>query len=129
MADQEGSARCAAMLCVTTHPWERIKDLLPGREGHVGFGEWKKVHTRFGRWAKAGAWERVFRHLADDADNEWAMIDSTVVRAHQHSAGAAKKRRGGGDRAQQGRADDQDPRQGRRAGQPDGVRALAGAGA
>ena len=138
--------------------WERIKDLLPGREGHVGvtakdnrlfveavlfryraglpwrdlperFGEWKKVHTRFGRWAKAGAWERVFRHLADDADNEWAMIDSTVVRAHQHSAGAAKKRRGGGDRAQQGRADDQDPRQGRRAGQPDGVRALAGAGA
>jgi hypothetical protein len=33
----------------------------------------------------------VFEHLAGDADNEYAMIDSTIVRAHQHSAGAAKK--------------------------------------
>jgi len=36
-------------------------------------------------------WERVFAFLADDADNEYAMIDSTIVRAHQHSAGAKKK--------------------------------------
>ena len=43
------------------------------------------------RWAKAGVWERVFKHLAKDADNEYAMIDSTIVRAHQHSAGAQKK--------------------------------------
>ena len=100
--------------------WERIKDLLPGREGDVGvtakdnrlvveavlyryrtgmpwrdlperFGAWKAVHTRFTRWAKAGVWERVFKHLAADADNEYAMIDSTIVRAHQHSAGAQKK--------------------------------------
>ncbi len=34
---------------------------------------------------------RVFQHLAADADNEYAMIDSTIVRAHQHSAGAQKK--------------------------------------
>jgi transposase len=33
-------------------------------------------------------WEQLFQHLADDADNEYAMIDSTIVRAHQHSAGA-----------------------------------------
>jgi hypothetical protein len=33
----------------------------------------------------------VFQHLAGDADNEYAMIDSTIVRAHQHSAGAQKK--------------------------------------
>jgi transposase len=50
------------------------------------------VHTRFSRWAKGGVWARVFEHLAGDADNEYAMIDSTIVRAHQHSAGAAKKR-------------------------------------
>ena len=50
-----------------------------------------KVHLRFSRWAKSGVWERVFQHLAADADNEYAMIDSTVVRAHQHSAGAQKK--------------------------------------
>ena len=99
--------------------WERIEGLLPGREGWVGvtakddrlfveavlyryragipwrdlperFGDWRRVHTRFGRWAKTGVWERVFRHLAADADNEYAMIDSTIVRAHQHAAGAPK---------------------------------------
>ena len=101
--------------------WERIKDFLPGREGHVGgtaadnrlfvdavlyryragipwrdlperFGNWSVVHTRFSRWAQSGVWENLFKHLAADADNEYAMIDSTIVRAHQHSAGAQKKR-------------------------------------
>ncbi|HSZ94412.1 MAG TPA: IS5 family transposase [Acetobacteraceae bacterium] len=100
--------------------WERIKHLLPGREGSVGvtaadnrlfveavlyryrtgmpwrdlperFGDGVKVHLRFSRWAKSGVWERVFQYLAADADNEYAMIDSTIVRAHQHSAGAQKK--------------------------------------
>jgi transposase len=100
--------------------WERIKDMLPGRKDSVGvtakdnrlfveavlyryragipwrdlperFGHFRKVHTRFSRWAKSGAWEKVFNHLAHDADNEYAMIDSTIVRAHQHSAGALKK--------------------------------------
>src|SRR4051812_38888452 len=106
--------------------WDRIKDRLPGREGHVGvtakdnrlfveavlyryragipwrdlperFGDPETIHTRFSRWAKSGVWERVFNHLSDDADNEYAMIDSTIVRAHQHSAGARKK--GGEDQA------------------------------
>jgi transposase len=36
-------------------------------------------------------WQRVFEHLARDADNEYARIDSTIVRAHRHSAGARKK--------------------------------------
>jgi len=99
--------------------WERIKDFLPGREATVGvtakdnrlfvdavlyryragipwrdlperFGGWKAVHTRYGRWAQSGVWENLFRRLAGDADNEYAMIDSTIVRAHQHSAGAKK---------------------------------------
>lgn len=47
---------------------------------------------RFSRWAKRGVWERVFQHLGVEADNEYAMIDSTIVRAHQHSAGAVKKK-------------------------------------
>jgi transposase len=49
------------------------------------------VHTRFSRWAGSGFWNNFFKHLADAADNEYAMIDSTIVRAHQHSAGAKKK--------------------------------------
>jgi hypothetical protein len=40
--------------------------------------------------AESGVWERVFQHLAADADNEYVMIDSTIVRPHQHSAGAKK---------------------------------------
>jgi hypothetical protein len=32
-------------------------------------------------------WQRVFEVLAQEADNEYAMIDSTIVRAHQHSVG------------------------------------------
>jgi transposase len=111
--------------------WDRIKDQLPGREGSVGvtaadnrlfveavlyryragcawrdlperFGDPINVHKRFSRWAKSGVLERVFRNLAEDADNEYAMIDSTIVRAHQHSAGAQKKTartRRSGDRA------------------------------
>ncbi len=49
------------------------------------------IHTRHTRWSKSGVWERIFTLLAQDADNEYAMIDSTIVRAHQHSAGARKK--------------------------------------
>lgn len=99
--------------------WERIKDLLPGREGCVGvtakdnrlfieavlyryragipwrdlpsrFGDFRVVHLRFSRWNKTGVWKRVFEVLSKDADNEYAMLDSTIVRAHQHSAGAKK---------------------------------------
>jgi transposase len=40
------------------------------------------------RWSGRGVWQRVFQALAVEADNEYAMIDSTIVRAHQHSAGA-----------------------------------------
>ena len=101
--------------------WSRIEALLPGREGSVGvtakdnrlfveavlyryragvpwrdlparFDAWKAVHTRHTRWAESGVWEKLFKALAADADNEYAMIDSTIVRAHQHSAGARKKK-------------------------------------
>jgi len=70
----------------------RYRAGVPWRDLPERFGAWKVVHTRFGRWSRSGVWERVFLHLAADADNEYAMIDSTVVRAHRHSAGAQKKR-------------------------------------
>jgi len=98
--------------------WNRIKDLLPGREGDPGvtakdnrlfinavlwiaktgapwrdlperLGNWNSVWRRFDRWARKGAWERVFREL-QDPDLEWLLLDSTVIRAHQHAAGAIK---------------------------------------
>ncbi len=100
--------------------WERIGHLLSGKDGDVGvtakdnrlfvdavlyryrasipwrdlperFGDPINIHRRFSRWEKSGVWERVFAYLSADADNEYAMIDSTIVRAHQHSVGAQKK--------------------------------------
>jgi transposase len=49
------------------------------------------VHRRHSRWSKSGIWELLFKALAADGDNEHAMIDSTIVRAHQHAAGARKR--------------------------------------
>ncbi len=49
------------------------------------------IHTLHSRWSKTGVWRKIFETLASDADNEYAMIDSTIVRSHQHSAGAQKK--------------------------------------
>ena len=66
---------------------------------------------------EVGVWARIFQHLADDADNEYAMIDSTIVRAHQHSAGAQKRWRGPSDRTIAGRVEHENPCSGRRPGQ------------
>jgi transposase len=91
--------------------WELIKDVLPGREEHVGgtaednrlfveavlyrfrtgcpwrdlperFSYWKSVHQRFSRCAKSGVFDRIFKLLASDHDNEYMMIDATILRAH-----------------------------------------------
>jgi transposase len=72
--------------CSTATPLE-----FPWRDLPERFGDWKNTHKRLSRWAKKGAWQRLFEHLAAEADNEYAMIDSTIVRAHQHRAGAPKK--------------------------------------
>ncbi|KXV70075.1 hypothetical protein AD951_03960 [Acetobacter malorum] len=64
---------------------------IPWRDLPVRFGDWKNVHRRLRRWCESGVIERIFRHLAADRANEYMMIDSTIVRAHQHSAGAHKK--------------------------------------
>ena len=98
--------------------WERIEHLLPGRPGQHGkvaednrlfldavlwiaktgapwrdlperFGNWNSAWRRFDRWAKKGVWRRVFDAL-QDPDLEWVILDSTVVRAHHHAAGAPK---------------------------------------
>jgi transposase len=55
---------------------------VPWRNLTERFGFWKAVHTRFSRWSKRGVWKKVFKPLAADADNEYAMIDSILVRAH-----------------------------------------------
>lgn len=68
----------------------RYRAGIPWRDLPERFGNWKNVHQRFSRWSKSGVWKSVFTLLSADADNEYSMIDSTIVRAHQHSAGAQK---------------------------------------
>ncbi|WP_420895496.1 IS5 family transposase [Streptomyces anulatus] len=59
------------------------------------YGPWATLHTRFRRWAADGTFDRMLRAAQAKADAagdiEWLVsVDSTVVRAHQHAAGARK---------------------------------------
>ena len=62
----------------------RYRAGIPWRDLPERFGNFRVVHTRYSRWSKRGVCQRLFETLAQDADNEYAMIDSTIVRAHQH---------------------------------------------
>jgi transposase len=71
----------------TGAPWQD----LPERYGPSG-----TVSSRFYRWRKAGIWQRILEALQAEADRrgrvDWSLhfVDSTIVRAHQHAAGARK---------------------------------------
>ena len=100
---------------VSAWQWRRMEGFLPGRPGHEGVtakdnrqfvngvlwvlrsgvqwkdlpaenGNWKSVHRRFTRWARAELWEQIFRVLLEDSDNAYSMIDSTIVWDHQQAA-------------------------------------------
>jgi putative transposase len=100
---------------LTDVQWSRICEVLPGKAGDPGrsgrdnrlfvdavlwvlrsgarwsdlperYGKYKTVHKRFTRWARTGVWERVFKLLTADRRNEYLMLDTTLVRAHQQAA-------------------------------------------
>ena len=106
---------------LTEIQWRKIRDFLPGRKESCGvtakdnrlfvngvlwilrsgarwrdlppqYGKWKSNHKRFTRWAKQGIWEQVFRAVAKEANNECIMIDSTMIKAHQHASRIKKSR-------------------------------------
>ena len=62
----------------------------PWRDLPERFGSWKTVYSRFCKWRDEGTLLKIFEHLREDADYENLSIDSTVVKAHQSSAGAKK---------------------------------------
>jgi len=64
-------------IAYTGAPWED----LPER-----FGKHDTVYQRFNRWAKKGRWQVIFEALREP-DLDWVMLDSSIVRAHQHAAG------------------------------------------
>lgn len=100
---------------LTSAQWAQIETLLPGKIGDPGrsgadnrnfvnavlwvlrsgarwsdmperYGKYKTVHKRFTRWSEKGVWDKVFANLIKDRDNEYLIIDSTIVRAHQQAA-------------------------------------------
>jgi transposase len=64
----------------------------PWRDLPEEFGSWNTAYVRFARWSDKNVWHNIFAVLREDVDFEEVYLDSTVVRAHQHAAGAAKKK-------------------------------------
>ena len=103
--------------------WERLKEFVPGgRKGKRGprtdnrrflnallwmarsggrwrdlperLGDYETVKRRYYRWIEMGVLDDILAALAREADLEWLMIDSTIVRAHQQAAGARRQKGG-----------------------------------
>ncbi len=101
--------------------WERLEPFIPGgRKGRRGprsnnrrflngllwmarsgarwrdlperFGPYQTVKRRYYRWVENGVIERMFEALSKEADFEWLQIDTTIIRAHKHAAGAPQKK-------------------------------------
>jgi len=68
----------------------------PWRDLPERYGKWTTVYSRFQRWRKAGVWDRILKDVQtlvdQDGNVDWEIhfVDSTIVRAHQHAAGAKK---------------------------------------
>ena len=69
---------------------------MPWRDMPKEFGHWDAVYNRFRRWEARGIWRQLWERLHHDGCRraQHLFIDSTVVRAHQHAAGARKKTAG-----------------------------------
>jgi transposase len=62
----------------------------PWRDLPERFGPYTTVYNRYNRWAKAGIWLRIFEMLAAKSPQSMQLIDSSIIRAHQHAAGGKK---------------------------------------
>jgi len=69
-----------------------VRTGAPWRDLPRSFGKWSSVYRRFRRWAVAGRWDALLRLLAPSGEgHRLLLIDSTIVKAHPHAAGARKK--------------------------------------
>jgi transposase len=69
---------------------------VPWRDLPGDFGNWPAVYMRFRRWIASGSLEKLFQLLTANpafGDLRQVLVDSTIVRAHQHAAGARRRKK------------------------------------
>lgn len=65
----------------------RAKTGTPWRDLHPRFGNWKTIYNRFRDWSRRGLWPEILYQVHEHGQFASAIMDSTVIRAHQHSSG------------------------------------------
>lgn len=94
-----GARRKDDRLVIDALVW-KLATGAPWRDLPERYGPWGSVYTRFRRWTAAGVWDRILAVVQRQADAagelDWALhfVDGTVVRAHQHAAGAPREKGG-----------------------------------
>lgn len=69
----------------------RMRTGLPWRDLPSFFGIWISIYQQFNRWSLKNKLMDIFKSLVIDPDLEWEFIDGSIVKAHQHSTGAASE--------------------------------------
>jgi transposase len=54
------------------------------------YGPPTTIYNRFNRWRKAGVWDRLMDEITRLYDGDVQMIDTSIVRVHQHGATAKR---------------------------------------
>jgi transposase len=67
----------------------RMRVGCPWRDLPSKFGSWNSIYQQFNRWSSKNKLINIFKSLVNEPDLEWELIDASIVKAHQHSAGAA----------------------------------------
>ena len=68
----------------------RLRVGCPWRDLPEIFGSWNAIYKRFNDWSRKGKLGAIFKTLVMEPELEWEFIDGSIVKAHQHSSGAAQ---------------------------------------
>ena len=69
----------------------RMRVGCPWRDLPSKFGSWNSIFQKFNRWSSKNKLLNIFKSFVQDPDLEWEFVDASIIRAHQHSTGAASK--------------------------------------
>jgi transposase len=69
----------------------RMRTGIPWRDLPSIFGLWNSVYQQFNRWSSNNKIMNIFKFLVQEPDLEWTFVDGSIVKAHQHSTGAASQ--------------------------------------